>query len=165
MSVTWFDGCLALLLLGLAVYQSRREFGSALFDLVMTIAAVHLAFRYAPILAERVALHTTVEGSRALWQAALLPVTLAACVGLGRLIHQTTRWTLDALDPAAGFALGVAVGLVCAHALTRTVGDLWSAPGGRLPAFVERSTLGAELYDFRSLHGARQLLHDIQRRG
>lgn len=165
MSVTWYDGCLALLLLGLAIYQSRREFGSALFDLVMTLAAVHLAFRYAPIVAERVALHATTEGSCALWQAALLPVTLAACVGLGRLVHRTTRWTLDALDPAAGFALGVAMGLLCAHALTRTVGDVWSTPEGQLPAFVERSTLGAELYDFRSLHGARQLLCDLQRRG
>jgi uncharacterized membrane protein required for colicin V production len=161
--VTWFDALVALLVVAFFVFEMRQEAGRALMDTVATLAALHLAREYAPLL-------TAALGAAPLPGSQTSPALYGACFGLFWVIglavsyqlHCLTRWSFDHVDPVFGALFGIVVGVSVGHVFTDVTARLAVMHYGFLPDYMQNSWVGAELRSFRSYHYVLDVFHAHQ---
>jgi uncharacterized membrane protein required for colicin V production len=120
--MNWMDFIPFIIVVIIAVIESNRGFGLALFDLVGGIIIVNIAQWLAGYFAPQISL----GGSRQTSEGYLLLIIfliLGVLVLLAsKLIYDSTLLSLDALDPIVGGIFGLASGLIVAHVILQALG-------------------------------------------
>jgi hypothetical protein len=151
--MTWFDGIILLLVLGLVILEARREAGRSLLDAVATLAALHFTHHLAPVL-------TTNLGWKPLAGTDSAPGAMALAFGLlwafglavAWVLHQRTRWTMEQYDIAFSLAFGLIVAIGAGHMVTEVTARTALARSGEVPPYIRRSLVAEELRSFHTYH-------------
>jgi len=151
--MTWFDGVILLVVVGLVILEARREAGRSLLDAVATLAALHFAQHLAPSL-------TANFGWRPLEGTTSAPGALAVAFGalwvIGLLVafvlHSRTRWTMEQYDIAFSLAFGLVVAVGTGHMVTEVAARRGVEKTGQVPPYIRHSLVAEELRSFHSYH-------------
>lgn len=111
----WLTLLAAAIIFGAAFAESKRQFGSALFDMGAILLSVNLAKLAAPGLAGAVTLLGAPDNNRALALALLFVAFAGALLMLAKFLQDLALLTLDSLDPIVGAVFGFVCGLAAAN--------------------------------------------------
>ncbi len=151
--MTWYDGLVLVLFLGLVAWETRQEAGRALLDTVATLAALHMTTEYAPHATALLRLQP-LAGTQ------MAPGAQALCFlgfwSLGLLVsaqlHRLTRWSMDNFDPVFGMVFGLVVAIGVGHAFTDITARMMIQRHNHLPAYMRESLLSEEFRSLRTYH-------------
>lgn len=153
--MTWLDIILGVLLVGVAVVEMCRGFGRSIFDALALYGALWLsdaATRFIP------------AGSTPLSHGCLFGLLFltfgALSIVVSRIVYHATLVHTGMFEGLLGAVAGVAVGMILAHGLVRTVilSDTAGQSGARL---VSESFLGSEMLSFTTYHSVLETLTGI----
>ena len=165
MNIGWFDILTVSVMLGVVAFEMRQEFGRALLDMALLLAAVYVSRSVSPWVAGAVHLHPDAALNQTVVTGGLFVVLAALGIALSRFLHRCSRWTMDQFDPVFGLAFGLVAAVVVGHSLTHFVAGVSSVPGAGPPPFVSRSVVAQELVSFRSYHYLVDTLERYQKGG
>ncbi|HUT74186.1 MAG TPA: CvpA family protein [Armatimonadota bacterium] len=111
----WLDLLVVTIILGAAVAQSRRQFGSTLLDLMAVLGAVGLARLVGPRLARAAAILPAGDNNQALATAVMFVICAVSLLVLAELFQNQVLLTLESFDSVVGAVLGFASGVAVAH--------------------------------------------------
>jgi hypothetical protein len=151
--MSWFDIIVVLAFLGLVFYEARQEAGLALLDTVATVLAVHLSSLYAPLATLQFHLKPlSGTDTSPMAEAICFGLMWVAGLGISRLLHRCTRWSMDALDPLFGFGFGLVIAVTSGHIFVSTGAQMALQSYGRVPDFLVNSIVADELRNFHTYH-------------
>ena len=161
--MTWFDLVILLLAVGLLIRGIRQEAGRGLMDAIATLVAVHFSRLAATGLTHSL-------GWRAVPGLDCSPLLLALCfaafwgagLGLSRLLHSQTRWSMDNFDFLFGIIFGLVVAFSVGHVATEVAEGFATRPDGTLPEYMQNSCLADELRSFHTYHYVINVFHAYQ---
>jgi hypothetical protein len=161
--MTWFDGFLLLLVIGVVMFEARQESGRGLLDAVATLAAVHFSGQFAPML-------TLAMKWKPFPGTEVSPLAQLACfagfltVGLfaSRTLHKQLRWSMDQFDLVFGVAFGLVVAVSLGHVFTDFAARMAILKYGGVPDCLRNSMLADELRSFRSYNYVLSVFHSYQ---
>jgi uncharacterized membrane protein required for colicin V production len=117
----WIDLLAVAIVLGAALFESRRQLGSTLFDMLALLASAKLAGLLSPRLAHSLALTSSPDYNRAIALALLFVIIAAVLLLLAKLIQDAAELSMDALDSAAGVLFGLVSGIAFAHVVLMVI--------------------------------------------
>lgn len=143
---------LVILIVAIGVVGLVRGFGRTSLDTLALYAGLWAASLTAPLVAARVSLHAGGAGINESWAYTLLFLVFGALLlGVSWYVYGLTQFDLGMFDKLLGLAVGVAAGMIVAHALTVTLvmGDPTCVAAA---APVNTGSVGSELYSFPGYH-------------
>ena len=161
--MTWFDLVILLLAVGLLIRGIRQEAGRGLMDAIATLVAVHFSRLTATGL-------TQTLGWRVVPGLGCSPLLLALCfaafwgagLGLSRLLHSQTRWSMDNFDFLFGIIFGLVVAFSVGHVATEVAEGFATRPDGTVPEYMQNSCVADELRSFHTYHYVINVFHSYQ---
>ena len=150
--MNWLDIGLVILIVAIGVVGLVRGFGRTSLDTLALYAGLWAASLAAPLAATRVSFHAGGAGINESWAFTLLFFVFGTLLlGLSWYVYGLTQFDLGMFDKFLGLAVGIAAGVIVAHALTETLvmGDPTCVAAA---APVNTGTVGAELYGFPGYH-------------
>ena len=85
-------------------------------------------------------------------QCVLFSVLLVVGLGVSRLLHKHSGWSLDRFDPVFGVVFGLVLAGIVGHTLSDVTARMTMRPNGREAHFVASSSLAQELRTFSAYH-------------
>lgn len=111
----WLDLVAIIIILGVAVGESTRQFGIALFDMLAVLAALGLAKLTGPALAGAATMLAVPAHNKALATALMFVTCSAVLLVLAKLASNAAPIALETFDSIAGGLAGFVSGLAAAH--------------------------------------------------
>ena len=145
------DVVLVLLVIVMVTIETKRGFGKVMFDFVALVISVRAVSLIAPKVAGAVHFAKDAPANEAIWFGILFVVVGGILVYIGKLIYDSTLFTLDTFDPFLGGVLGFGVAIVIGHVIVRALA-ISSGVNGAPPDMLAQSRLGIEFYDFTTYH-------------
>ena len=150
----WLDVALALLMVGVVLFEARQEAGRAMLDLVAGLGAYHLTHLYDEPLTQLVGLKGLPDSQAApMVQLALFLGLLGLGLFLARFLHKQSRWSMDRFDPVFGITFGVVLSALIGHTTADLTTRMTMTPNGAPASFVASSSLAHELRTFSTYRG------------
>lgn len=161
MDITWLDILLLIILLVGAVWEFRRGFGRAIFDLVSILIAFFLAKTYYPLLGNCIKVSSIHAANCAIaFQVMFIPI-LTILLILADLAYGNMLFSMDIFEKLFGGICGFAVGFMLAHAL---VFGIWIGSG--MPhedgkCIANSTGISQEFLTYKAYHNALGSLENI----
>jgi uncharacterized membrane protein required for colicin V production len=151
MVLTWVDLLVVVVIIGVVLFEVRRDFGQTLVDTVALLLTMRAAVWLCPAAARAVPLAASETVNRGIWLILAFILCSAVALLLARFAHEATRWTLDTFDPVFGFVFGMTSAVIVSHILVKSLAMIYATKAG-LPQCIAHSALGEELLTFHSYH-------------
>ncbi len=165
MNIGWFDILTVSVMLGVVAYEMRQEFGRALLDMALLLAAVYVSRSVAPWAGGAVQVSADAGINETVVTGGLFLVLAVLGILFSRFLHRCSRWTMDQFDPIFGVAFGLVTAIVVGHSLTHFMAGVTSVPGAGPPPYLSQSVVAQELVSFRSYHFLVDTLERYQKGG
>jgi uncharacterized membrane protein required for colicin V production len=148
--MNWLDIVLFLVIATAALLEMSRGFGRAALDALGLYAALWVANALSIPLASSVHLNPHPEINQCVAYGLLLVVFGAFSLAVSRFVYGATMLHMGMFDGMLGLAAGLAVGMMMAHGIARTIA--MSDATGQNAQIVSESFLGNEMLSFATYH-------------
>lgn len=160
--MTWVDFAIVVLLVSAVILESKRGFGSALFDALAVILSMRAAY---------LLVNPDTGVFKTFWANApthagfgylltFIGISVVAMF-IGHLIYGNLLFSADAFDSLLGGIMGAVVGVTVCHVFVASL-TLMERTGGSINA-VKYSTFAGEFLNFTTYHNVTYFLYNLGR--
>jgi uncharacterized membrane protein required for colicin V production len=145
------DVLIVLLVVGIAALQAFRGFGRASFDVLAVYGALWVANTYSVQFSHTIHLRADDNDNLSTVFCLTTIVGVAIALLVSRFVYGATMMDAGMFDPFLGFVAGLAVGIMCAHSVVKTI-DISDPDGKGSGIMIAQGLLGNETLNFTTYH-------------